>query len=54
MGDVETYITETIVKFITGIEPLSKFDEFRQNIYNLDIEEAIAIKQAGLNRYNAR
>jgi len=54
MGDVETYITEMVVKFITGIEPLSKFEEFRQNIYNLGVEEAIAIKQAGLDRYNAR
>lgn len=54
MGDVDTYISEIVVKFITGTEPLSNFDTYVQNIMNLGIEEAIAIKQAGLERYNKR
>lgn len=54
MGDVDTYISEIVVKFITGAEPLSSFETFRENIYNLGIEEAIQIKQAGYDRYLAR
>ena len=54
MGDIDTYISEIVVKFITGTEPLTNFETFRQTIYDLGIEEAIQIKQNGFDRYLAR
>ncbi|NLM62596.1 MAG: hypothetical protein GX193_11040 [Clostridiales bacterium] len=54
MGDVETYINKMVVNSITGNEPLSNFDAFRQTIIDLGIEDAIRIKQNALERYSNR
>jgi putative aldouronate transport system substrate-binding protein len=54
MSEVETYREEMFVKFITGQEPLSNFDEFQARLKQMGIERAVAIKQAGLDRFNAR
>lgn len=54
MGDVGTYIDEMVVKFIIGTEPLTNFDKFCQNIKNLGIDEAIAVQQAGYDRFMSR
>ena len=54
MGDVDTYLNEIVVKFIIGTESLDNFETFRQNVRNLGFEDALKIKQAGLDRYLAR
>ena len=54
MSDVTTYLEEMFVKFITGQEPLSNFGAFQSRLQQMGIERAIAIKQAGLERYNSR
>jgi putative aldouronate transport system substrate-binding protein len=41
-------------KFITGQESLDNFDAFVEQIKSQDIEDAIEIQQAALDRYNAR
>lgn len=53
-GDIETYINEAVVKFITGATPISEFDDFVNRIRSLDIDRCIEIYQAALDRYNAR
>jgi putative aldouronate transport system substrate-binding protein len=53
-NDLTTYVDEMMLKFITGQEPLSKFDEYMERLRALGVERAISIKQAALDRYNNR
>lgn len=54
MGDINTYITEMNFKFIMGVEPLSKFDEYASKIKEMGIDKVIKNKQAALVRYGKR
>ena len=53
-SDVNTYVDEMTNKFILGLEPMDKFDEFVEQIKALDIDVAIQVQQDALDRYNAR
>lgn len=53
-ADVETYVSEMTSKFIMGLEPLDNFDKFASTINSMQIEEAVQIQNAALDRYNAR
>ena len=54
MGDIETYVDEMVLKFITGAESLDGFDDYAATIEAMGLPKAIALKQDGLDRYNAR
>jgi len=54
MVEIRTYVDEMTLKFIIGQEPLSKYDEFVTNIKNMNIDRAIEIQNAALQRYLAR
>ena len=54
MNDVNTYYNEMINKFVMGVEPLDKFDQFVETLKDMGIEEAIRIQQAALDRFNSR
>lgn len=54
MGDINTYISEMNVKFIMGQEPLTKYDNFVSRVKSMNIDKAIKLQQAALDRYNAR
>lgn len=54
MTDINTYKDEMISKFIMGSTSLDTFDDFVNTIRNMGVEEAIAIQQAALDRYNQR
>lgn len=54
MAEISTYREEMAIKFITGQEPLSNFGAFQDRMVQMGIERATEIKQAGLERYNAR
>jgi len=54
MNDVNTLINETIVTFIIGSKSLDEFDDFVNTVKALRIDDAIAIQQAALDRYNNR
>ena len=54
MSDINTLVTEMTAKFIMGVEPLEKYDEFVSLLKSMDIERAMEIKQASLDRYNNR
>ena len=54
MADIETYVYETIPKFITGDESLDKFDAFVEQIKAMGIADIIKIQQAALDRYQNR
>lgn len=54
MNEVNTYADEIAIKMIMGAEPTENFDKFTETLKKLKLEEAIAIKQAALDRFNSR
>jgi putative aldouronate transport system substrate-binding protein len=54
MGDVKTLVEEKVNKFVMGIEPMSRYDAFVEQIKAMNIDEAIALQQKALDLYNAR
>lgn len=54
MTDINTYVDEMTAKFIMGLEPMENYDSFVTAIKGMDINSAVAIEQAALDRYNAR
>lgn len=53
-NDLNTYRSEMIMKFILGVEPISKYDDFVSQLKKRGLDELIAIKQAALDRYNKK
>lgn len=51
MSDINTYIDENVVRFITGEKPMSEFDSFIETINSMGLEEAIAQQQAAYDRW---
>ena len=51
MSEVDTYISEMKLRFITGAEPLDNFDQYIETINGLGLPEALEITQAALDRY---
>ena len=54
MTEVGTYKDEMFVAFVTGAESLDNFDKYVEQIKKFGIDRAIEIKEAGVERYNAR
>jgi putative aldouronate transport system substrate-binding protein len=54
MNDVNTYVAEMTAKFITGAEPLERFEAFTARVKDQGVADAVAIMQKALDRYNAR
>lgn len=54
MTDVETFVEERTATFITGQTPLSEFQSYVDHIKSLNIDRAVEIYQAALDRYNQR
>lgn len=54
MSDVETFLGENLAMFLTGARPMSEWDDFRDTLASMNLDEAQAIKQASLDRYNNR
>jgi putative aldouronate transport system substrate-binding protein len=54
MSDIRTYVDEMTVRLIVGQAPLARYDEFVQNIRNMNIDRAVEIYQTAVDRYNAR
>ena len=54
MTDIETYVEEMKMKFMTGAEPLDNFDAFVEQVKAMHIDEVTAAHQQSLDRFNAR
>lgn len=54
MNDIDTLYSEKFNKFIMGTEPFENFDNFVKTIKGMNIDEAIKIQQAALDRFNSR
>ena len=53
-GDIETYVSEMVVNFILGQEPLSNYDAFLTQLKNMNVDRAIELQQAALDRFVTR
>jgi ABC-type sugar transport system, periplasmic component len=54
MADITTYVEESIPKFITGDTSMDKWDSFVKQIKSMNIDRAIELEQASLDRYMSR
>ena len=54
MNNVNIYRREMESKFITGVEPLSKFDEYVEQMKAFGLERAVEIMQNSYDRFMAR
>lgn len=55
VAEVSTYMQETSVKFITGVENIDTgWDHYVSTLKSLGVERAEEITQAALDRFNAR
>ncbi len=52
--DIETLANENTVKFITGEQSMDQWDAFQNQLKQYGVERCIELKQAALDRYNAR
>jgi putative aldouronate transport system substrate-binding protein len=52
--DIKTYNEEMITKFIMGIEPLSNYGAFTENLNSMGLQDALTVYQAACKRYYAR
>ena len=50
-GNINTYRSEWLSKFIVGQEPLSKWDEYVAGLKKLGIDEVIALANKGYDNY---
>ena len=53
-NDVKTYVEETIPKYIIGQLSMDKFDDYYKTLSTMNLDRAVAIKQAALDDYNGR
>lgn len=54
MADLETFVYENVIAFVTGTKSLDEYDEFVQAIKDKGIERCIELKQTALDRYNSK
>ncbi len=53
--DIQTYVSEMVIKFIMGIEPLNKYGEFVDTLNNkMGVPQGIEIYQKAYDRYKNR
>lgn len=51
---IQTLVQENTVKFIMGTLPMDEYDNFVEKLHTFGIDRCIELKQAALDRYNAR
>ncbi len=52
--DLLTYCDECVDKFISGIMPMEEFDAFVEKLYEIGLDELLAVKQAQFDRSGVR
>lgn len=54
MNDINTLVDEMTLKIILGNEPVSQYESYIAKMKSLNLDRAIAIQKAALERYNKR
>lgn len=52
-GDIATYVSESILKFITGQTDMDQWSSFVDTLYSMGIETCVETKQAAYDNYVA-
>ncbi|MCM3786138.1 extracellular solute-binding protein [Neobacillus mesonae] len=52
MQEVNKHVNEASLQMILGVQPLSEFESYLQQLKSLNIEQAIEIQQQALDRFN--
>lgn len=53
-SEIEAYVQENNVKFITGQRSLDEYDDYRATLEKMEIQKCIELRQAALDRYSKR
>ena len=53
MGDVDSYVKDSFVKFVLGVESLDKFDDYVATIKKMGIDDAVKLTQDAYARFKA-
>lgn len=53
-SDIQTYIDENVVSFVTGNRSLDEYPEFQATLEKMGLSKALALKQAAYDRYANR
>ena len=53
-SEIQTYVEENVVKFITGDKDMSEYDGFIGDMKSLGVERYIEITQSAYDRYLKR
>lgn len=51
MVDIQTYVDEMMVSFISGVTPLDQFDDYINTLQSMNIDEILKIKTTQYQRY---
>lgn len=55
IGDIDTYVGEMTIKYITGLESLDTFEtEYLETLKSMGVDRAIELQQEALDDFNAR
>lgn len=54
MGDIETYMEETIASILVGNQPTSALNDMAENLHAMNIDEALSLMQSAYDRYLAK
>ena len=54
LTDIETYVEEMHIKYITGSESLDTFDSYLSTLKSMGIEDLLELKQAQYDRYSGK
>lgn len=54
LTNIDDYVNEQVLRFITGSADLAKYDDFTAELKRLGVERVIEIKQNQLDRFNSR
>jgi putative aldouronate transport system substrate-binding protein len=54
MTEVNTRYDEVFAQVLTGAQPIETWDGFVEELKQIGIDDAIAVQQAALDRYNKR
>ena len=53
-ADIRTVVEENLTKFAVGDRDMAEWDDFIDQLYDLGIEDCIALYQQAVDRYYAR
>ena len=51
MVDIQTYVDEMAVSFVTGTTPLSEYDAYVDALNKMNLPKLLEVKQAQWNRF---